>query len=105
MAVTTPISPSPLAAKTSRIVVRIWAAVGMAELSDFSRPAASGKFPTDCACKVGIFRLASDAMETELRSNLMACASAYAASRSVSMATIGRLAAGDWRFFDRLDDD
>lgn len=43
-------------------------------------------------------------METELRSNLMACASAYAASRSVSLATIGRLAAGDWRFFDRLDD-
>lgn len=44
-------------------------------------------------------------METELRSNLMACASAYAASRDVSISTIGRLAAGDWRFFDRLDDD
>jgi hypothetical protein len=43
-------------------------------------------------------------METELRSNLMACASAYASARSVSIATIGRLAAGDWRFFDRLDD-
>lgn len=35
----------------------------------------------------------------------MACASAYAAARSVSLATLGRLAAGDWRFFDRLDDD
>lgn len=44
-------------------------------------------------------------METELRSNLMACASAYAAARSVSISTVGRLAAGDWRFFDRLDDD
>lgn len=44
-------------------------------------------------------------METELRSNLMACASAFAASRKVSLATLGRLAAGDWRFFDRLDDD
>lgn len=43
-------------------------------------------------------------MESELRSNLMACASAYAAARSVSLATLGRLAAGDWRFFDRLDD-
>ena len=44
-------------------------------------------------------------MESELRSNLMACASAYASAKSVSIATIGRLAAGDWRFFDRLDDD
>ena len=40
-------------------------------------------------------------METELRSNLMACASAYAEARSVSLATLGRLAAGDWRFFYR----
>jgi hypothetical protein len=44
-------------------------------------------------------------METELRSKLMACASAYASARKVSIATLGRLAAGDWRFFDRLDDD
>jgi hypothetical protein len=44
-------------------------------------------------------------MESELRSNLMACASAYTSARPVSMATLGRLAAGDWRFFDRLDDD
>jgi hypothetical protein len=41
-------------------------------------------------------------METELRSNLMACASAYAAARSLSLTTLGRLAAGDWRFFDRV---
>jgi len=33
----------------------------------------------------------------------MACASAYASARSVSLATLGRLAAGDWRFFDRVD--
>lgn len=44
-------------------------------------------------------------MESELRLNLLACASAYAGARSVSLATVGRLAAGDWRFFDRLDDD
>jgi len=43
-------------------------------------------------------------METELKSNLLACASAYADAKSVSLSTIGRLAAGDWRFFDRLDD-
>ena len=41
-------------------------------------------------------------MESELRSNLMACAAAYASARSVSLATLGRLAAGDWRFFDRV---
>lgn len=41
-------------------------------------------------------------METELRSNLMVCASAYAASRKLSLTTLGRLAAGDWRFFDRV---
>lgn len=44
-------------------------------------------------------------MESDLRSNLMACASAYASARGISLSTIGRLAAGDWRFFDRLDDD
>jgi hypothetical protein len=44
-------------------------------------------------------------MESELRSNLIACASAYAEARAISIATVGRLAAGDWRFFDRLDDD
>ena len=41
-------------------------------------------------------------METELRSNLMACASAYVAGRKLSLTTLGRLAAGDWRFFDRV---
>ena len=43
-------------------------------------------------------------METELRSNLMACASAFAAARSLSLSTVGRLVAKDGRFFDRLDD-
>lgn len=32
----------------------------------------------------------------------MACASAYAGARSLSLTTLGRLAAGDWRFFDRV---
>ncbi len=44
-------------------------------------------------------------METELKSNLLACASAYGEARKVSLSTIGRLAAGDWRFSDRLDDE
>lgn len=42
-------------------------------------------------------------MESALRSHLLSCAAAYAGARKVSPATIGRLAAGDWRFFDRLD--
>ena len=41
-------------------------------------------------------------MESELRSNLMACASAFVAVRGLSLTTLGRLAAGDWRFFDRV---
>lgn len=44
-------------------------------------------------------------VEHELRVNLRACAEAFAKARKVSPATVGRLAAGDWRFFDRLDDD
>lgn len=43
-------------------------------------------------------------MERELRSSLLMCASTFCEARSVSLATVGRLAAGDWRFFDRLDD-
>ena len=38
-------------------------------------------------------------MENELRLHLISCASAYAAKREVSLSTLGRLAAGDWRFF------
>lgn len=41
-------------------------------------------------------------MEPELRHHLVACAAAYAKARDVEMATVGRLAAGDWRFFDRI---
>lgn len=44
-------------------------------------------------------------MEHELRSHLLACAAAYAQARGISVATIARLAAGDWRFFERLSDD
>jgi len=42
-------------------------------------------------------------MENELRSNLMACASAFASARELNLTTLGRLAAGDWRFFDRVE--
>lgn len=44
-------------------------------------------------------------MEHELRTNLLNCARAYADAKGVSLATLARLAAGDWRFFSRLDDE
>ncbi|MCF1502168.1 hypothetical protein L0F51_00105 [Afifella sp. H1R] len=43
-------------------------------------------------------------METELAQNLISCAEAYCRERGRKRSTIGRLAAGDWRFFDRLAD-
>jgi hypothetical protein len=44
-------------------------------------------------------------MEQELRGNLILCTQAFIAERKVSLKTLGRLAAGDWRFFDHLNDD
>lgn len=44
-------------------------------------------------------------MEHELRQNLVLCAAAFVAATGSSLATLGRRAAGDWRFFDRLTDD
>lgn len=44
-------------------------------------------------------------MENELRDNLSRCATQYAEVRGIAVSTLGRLAAGDWRFFDRLNDD
>lgn len=44
-------------------------------------------------------------MEQELKDNLRRCAEGYAAARGLALPTIGRMAAGDWRFFDRLDND
>ncbi len=44
-------------------------------------------------------------MENELRSNLLACAAVYAESRKLELSTLGRQAAGDWRFFDNLSKD
>lgn len=41
-------------------------------------------------------------MEPELRHHLVACATAYAAASGKELVTVGRLAAGDWRFFDRI---
>jgi hypothetical protein len=43
-------------------------------------------------------------MEQELRRHLLTCAELYAAARKVEIVTVARLAANDWRFFDRLDD-
>lgn len=44
-------------------------------------------------------------MEKELRQHLRACAEAYSRAKGLTIPTLGRLAAGDWRFFDRLHDD
>jgi hypothetical protein len=41
-------------------------------------------------------------MEKELIRNLLTVAEAYSAKREVSFSTLGRQAAGDWRFFDHL---
>jgi len=44
-------------------------------------------------------------METELRRNLIVCATAYVEARKIGISTLGRLAAGDWRFFSNLNED
>ena len=42
-------------------------------------------------------------MEAELRAHLVRCAQAYATARKLELVTVGRLAAGDWRFFERIE--
>lgn len=44
-------------------------------------------------------------MEQELKTNLRVLAEQYVGAKGTSLATVGRLAAGDWRFFDRVADD
>lgn len=44
-------------------------------------------------------------MENELRSNLLLLAETYAKAKDFSLTTIARNAAGDWRFFDRLNEE
>jgi hypothetical protein len=41
-------------------------------------------------------------MEQELIRNLKAVADAFRIARPLAFGTLGRLAAGDWRFFDHL---
>lgn len=41
-------------------------------------------------------------MEHELRESLLRTATAYAGAKNISLSTVARLAAGDWRYFDRL---
>lgn len=43
-------------------------------------------------------------MENVLRLHLKTCAEEFAELTSREMSTVGRLAAGDWRFFDRLQE-
>ncbi|PPQ17939.1 hypothetical protein CV770_18405 [Bradyrhizobium sp. AC87j1] len=43
-------------------------------------------------------------MEQELSRNLIVVAGAFRAGRPLTLRTLGRLAAGDWRFFDHLLD-
>lgn len=42
-------------------------------------------------------------METDLRRHLLETAAAYRAARNMELTTVGRLAAGDWQFFKRLE--
>lgn len=42
-------------------------------------------------------------MEAELRTHLTELASLYAKARGIELVTVARLAAGDWRFFERID--
>lgn len=41
-------------------------------------------------------------MESELRDQLIACAEHYASLTGLAASTIGRQAAKDWRFFERI---
>lgn len=41
-------------------------------------------------------------MEQELIRNLQSVASAYRVGHAIELSTLGRRAAGDWRFFDNL---
>ena len=43
-------------------------------------------------------------MESTLRHHLETCSAVFAAETGRKPATVGRLAAGDWRFFERLSD-
>ena len=43
-------------------------------------------------------------MESTLRRHLQTCAAEFAKATEREISTVSRLAAGDWRFFDRLND-
>lgn len=42
-------------------------------------------------------------METELRKHLLTCAAIFGHAQKIENSTLGRKAAGDWRFFTRLE--
>ena len=42
-------------------------------------------------------------MEADLRHHLISTARAFCAAKALELSTVSRLAAGDGRFFDRLD--
>lgn len=43
-------------------------------------------------------------MQATLQANLKACLSAYIGATGSKKSTVAQRAAGDWRFFDRLED-
>lgn len=43
-------------------------------------------------------------MEQELAGHLVSAARGFGAARNIELTTVGRLAAGDWRFFTNLED-
>ena len=44
-------------------------------------------------------------IEPSLKTHMRACADAYAAAREIKLSTVAEQAAGDWRFFDRMESD
>jgi hypothetical protein len=44
-------------------------------------------------------------MEADLKHHLLSCAAAFGAARGLEPSTVSRLATGDWRFFDRIQDE
>lgn len=42
-------------------------------------------------------------MEADLRHHLTTCAAAYGEAKGIGAVTVARLAAGDWRFFERIE--
>jgi hypothetical protein len=54
--------------------------------------------------KWNIFDLYNGRMEQTLKDNLLTCAGAFVSKKKLALSTLGRMAANDSPFFDRLSD-